>query len=127
VRDRIRFETKDLWSHYSGALWASERWLKDRPALVARLRATRHGIERAFGWKARIASRIVGAVVYAALWREDRRLRKGKTYEPQTFYDVNPAAAARQELASSGAAACRFVEPPVARPAVTAEAAEAVA
>jgi hypothetical protein len=127
VRDRVRFETKDLWSHYAGALWASERWLAKNRALVARLRATRQGIERAFGWKARIAARIVGPVVYAALWLEDRRLRKGQTYEPPSFYDVNKAAAARAELASRGASACRWVEPPAARPAVATEAAEAVA
>ncbi len=127
VRERVRFETKDLWSHYSGALWAAERWLADKPALVARLRATRNGIARAFGWKARIASRIVGPFVYAALWLEDRRLRKGVTCEPQTFYDVNPAAAARPELLARGATACRWVEPAVAKQAVAAEAAEAVA
>jgi radical SAM superfamily enzyme YgiQ (UPF0313 family) len=125
VRERIRFETKDLWSHYSGALWASEAWFKDKPALVARLRATRHGIERAFGWKARIAARIVGPVVYAALWLEDRKLRKGTTYEPATFYDVNPAAAARPDLASGDASACRWVEAPAT--ATTTEATETAA
>ncbi len=126
VRDRIRFETKDLWTQYSGALWAAERWFADKPALVARLRATRRGIERAFGWKARIGSRLVGPFVYAALWREDRRLRKGTTYEPQTFYEVNPQAAARPELASRSASACRWVEP-VVQTAETTQAAEAVA
>jgi radical SAM superfamily enzyme YgiQ (UPF0313 family) len=127
VRDRITFETKDLWSQYNGALWAAERWFSGRPALVARLRATRLGIARAFGWKARIAARIVGPVVYAALWLEERRIRKGVTYEPRTFYDVNPKAATRPELMARGASACRWVEPPVDSTAVAAEAAEAVA
>jgi hypothetical protein len=94
---------------------------------VARLRATRHGIARAFGWKARIASRVVGPFVYAKLWLEDRRLRKGVTCEPQTFYDVNPKAETRPELIARGATACSWVEPAVARTAVAAEAAEAVA
>jgi len=127
VRERVRFETKDLWSHYSGALWAAERRLAGNQPLVARLRATRHGIERAFGWKARIAARIVGALVYTTLRLEDRRLRQGRTYEPPTYYDVNPAAATRPELATRGVAACRWVEPPAVQPAVAAEAAEAVA
>jgi len=124
VRDRVAFETKDLATQYAGALWASERWFaRHSPALAARLRATRHGIEREFGWKARLAARVVGPFVLATLWREDRRLRRGRASEPPTFYDVNPAAAARAEVATRGATLCRWVEPP----ARTAEASEAVA
>src|SRR5512143_3451106 len=123
VRERVAFETKDLPTQYAGALWASERWFAGRPELVARLRAVRRGIERAFGWKARIAARLVGPAVLYTLWREDRRLRGGVTYEPRTFYDANPAASARPELAARGVAACRWVAPAAAEP----EAAEAVA
>ena len=86
------------------------------PALAARLRATRHGIEREFGWKARLAARVVGPVVLATLWREERRLRRGRTYEPPTFYEANPAAAARARgRVARGSVACRWVEPPAAR------------
>jgi radical SAM superfamily enzyme YgiQ (UPF0313 family) len=124
VRARIAFETKDLPTQYAGALWASERWFaRSNPVLAARLRVTRRGIEREFGWKARLAARVVGPVVLATLWREERRLRRGRTYEPPTFYEANPAASARAELAVRGAAACHWVEPP----AVPAEANEAVA
>ena len=102
MRDRVLFETKDLPTQYSGALWASERWFRARPALAARLRAVRRGIERTFGWKAWLAARVVGPVVLFTLWREERRLRRGVTYEPETFYDANPAAAARPEVAARG-------------------------
>ncbi len=114
VRERIAFETKDLPTQYAGALWASERWFAGRPALTARLRAVRRGIERAFGWKARIAARLVGPAVLFTLGREERRLRHGATYEPSTFYDANPAAAARPEVTARGAAVCRWVEPSAA-------------
>ena len=124
VRDRVAFETKDLKTQYAGALWASERWFaRQNPALAARLRATRHGIEREFGWKARLAARIVGPVVLATLWREERRLGRGRTYEPPTFYEANPAAAARSDMTTRGASTCRWVEPPARR----AETSEAVA
>jgi hypothetical protein len=124
VRERVAFETKDLPTEYAGALWASERWVAGtNPALAARLRATRRGIERAFGWKARLAARLVGPVVLATLWLEDRRLRHGATYEPPTFYEANPAAASRTEVAARGASLCRWVEPP----AEAATASEAVA
>ena len=124
VRNRVAFETKDLATEYAGALWASERWFaRENPALAARLRVTRRGIEREFGWRARVAARVVGPVVLATLWLEERRQRRGRTYEPPTFYEANPAAAARPEVATRGAAACRWVEPI----AVPTEATEAVA
>jgi len=124
VRERVADETKDLPTQYAGALWASEKWFaRDNPDLAARLRTTRRAVEREFGWKARLGARVVGPLALAALWLEERRLRRGRTYEPPTFYEANPAAAARPEVASRGAAACRWVEPP-ARPA---EAKEAVA
>jgi hypothetical protein len=91
--------------------------------LAARLRVTRRGIEQEFGWRARLAARLVGPVVLATLWLEARRLRQGRTYEPSTFYEANPAAAARAEVAARGALSCRWVEPP----ARTAETSEAVA
>ena len=122
VRDRVAFETKDLPTRYAGALWAAERWFARRnPGLAARLRLTRHGIEREFGWKARVAARVVGPVVLATLWLEERRLRRGRTYEPPTFYEVNPAAAMRPEVAARGAVPCRRVET-TAGPAETKEA-----
>jgi len=112
VRERVRFETKDLKTQYAGALWAAERWFAGtNPTLAARLRATRRDIEHAFGWTARVAARVVGPVVLATLWREERRLRRGRTYEPPTFYEANPAAASRPEVAGRVAAACRWVSP----------------
>ena len=102
VRERVRFETKDLKTQYAGALWAAERWFaRTNPTLAARLRATRRDIEHAFGWTARVAARVVGPVVLATLWREERRLRRGRTYEPPTFYEANPAAASRPEVAGA--------------------------
>jgi radical SAM superfamily enzyme YgiQ (UPF0313 family) len=115
VRRRVAFETRDLATDYAAALWASERWFaRENPALASRLGETRHAIEREFGGKARLAARVAGPVVLATLWREERRLSRGRTYEPSTFYEANLAAAARPEVAARGAAACRWVEPPVA-------------
>jgi radical SAM superfamily enzyme YgiQ (UPF0313 family) len=113
VRERIAFETKDLATQYAGALWASERWFgRSNPALAAGLRATRREVERAFGWKASLAARIIGPVVLATLWLEQRRLRAGRTYEPPTFYEANQAAIGRPEVASRGARPSRWVMPP---------------
>ena len=112
VRDRVLFETKDLATAVLGGSVGVR-------ALVPRLaRRSPPGCARSggassatFGWKAWLAARVVGPVVLFTLWREERRLRRGVTYEPETFYDANPAAAARPEVAARDAAACRWVEP----------------
>jgi hypothetical protein len=32
---------------------------------------------------------LVGPILLATLWLEERRLRRGWTYEPSTFYETN--------------------------------------
>jgi hypothetical protein len=108
VRARVAWESRDLASLYAGATWASERWLRRSPA-AARIRETRIGIEREFGLRARLAGRVIGTVLLGALWREERRIRKGLTREPRTFFEANVAAL--PAVASRGAVACRWVEP----------------
>jgi hypothetical protein len=116
VRERVAFETKGLATEYAAALWASEAWLgRSNPTLGARLRATREAIEQRFGWKARLAARLGGPLVLAALWREQRRLRAGRTYEPPCFYEANDAALLRPEIAARGAVRCRYVAAAPAR------------
>ena len=94
VRRRIRRESAPLPTVYAGLLWAAERWLADNPAVTRRLRATRMGIVREFGLRARIAGPIVGRYALSAMRREAARLARGWTYEPPTFYEHNIAARA---------------------------------
>jgi len=121
VRARFARECAPLATAYAGALWASERWLGGNRALVARIRRVRRELEREFGLRARAAGPLVGSLLLLALAREARRLRRGWTHEPPTFFEVNEAAA---RLDRSGAASCRWVEvcpglpdEPVAQPA----------
>jgi hypothetical protein len=109
VRERVARESKDLPTLYAGALWASERWARRRSAaLAARIRATRERLVRAFGWRASLAGPLLGTLLRTTLWREERRLRRGATREPRTFYEANPAA--WPEARSRGATLCRWVE-----------------
>ena len=48
---------------------------------------------REFGWKSRLAAAVGGPYVHRCVRREERRLAKGWTYEPPTFYEHNRAAA----------------------------------
>jgi hypothetical protein len=109
VRARVAWESRTLPTAYAGALWAAERWFRRQPPLAARIRATRAGIVREFGAKARLAGAALGPLLLATARREERRLRRGATDEPPTFYEANPAA--WPEVAGRGAARCRWVEP----------------
>jgi radical SAM superfamily enzyme YgiQ (UPF0313 family) len=93
VRDRFAREGAALASVYPAAVWAAEKRLGDSP-LRARLAALRRALAREFGWRARASARMLGPILLVALAREERRLRKGWTYEPPTFYEVNAAARA---------------------------------
>jgi biotin synthase-like enzyme len=111
VRSRYRRECSGLQTTWAGALWAAETWLSDRTQLVARLRGVRRAIENEFGLTARIAGPLVGRVILDRMRREVRRLERGWTYEPPTFYEVNPAEASRrrEEHPSSRFRRCRWV------------------
>jgi radical SAM superfamily enzyme YgiQ (UPF0313 family) len=89
VRRRYLRECRGLSTGYAGALWAAERWLRDNPALVARLRAVRRAIAREFGLVSRAAAPAMGLVLLATMALERRRLQRGPAYEPPTFYETN--------------------------------------
>ncbi len=110
IRERFRRECAGLPSVYAGVLWAAERWLRADPRLSARIRDVGRMLNSEFGWKARVAAPLIGSVLLATMARERRRLARGKTYEPPTFYESNrPAAFA---CGPRQPAACRFVAAP---------------
>ena len=108
VRNRLAWENRDLPTLYAGALWAAQRWSRRSAALSSRIRATRRLLVRAFGLRARLAGPVIGHALLASLWLEERRLRRGVTYEPRTFYEANPAA--WPEARARGATPCRWVD-----------------
>jgi hypothetical protein len=109
VRARFAREGASLPTAYAGMLWAAERWMRDNPGVRARIRAVRDGISREFGLRARLAGPLVGSVLLLTLALEERRLRRGWTYEPPHFYEINPAAAALGDPGWRKAAVCEWV------------------
>src|SRR5271166_516452 len=88
VRERIANEAVKLRTTYDAALWVMEKRLKKTNASVSvRIRDLRRDIEHEFGGATRLLRAIVGPVLLWSSKREDRRLAKGKTYEPETFVD----------------------------------------
>jgi hypothetical protein len=92
VRERYRRETSALSIGYAGALWAAERWLSGNAPLAAAMRACRAELGREFGWRSRVAAPLLGRFLLFTMWLEARRLERGWTYEPPTFYELNEAA-----------------------------------
>jgi hypothetical protein len=115
VRARFLWETRDLRTTYAGILWASERWFRSNPAVRERIRSVRDDLRAAYGWRTALWGAVVGPVLYAATWLEHRRLGRGWTYEPPTFYETNEAVSAEGErlTAHPRPARCQWVEPRV--------------
>jgi radical SAM superfamily enzyme YgiQ (UPF0313 family) len=88
VRERFRFEVRNLKNTYAAALWAMERQLRDtNEAVASRVRELRKDIEREFGWMARSAAALLGPILLWTSRREEKRLAQGVTYEPPTFIE----------------------------------------
>jgi radical SAM superfamily enzyme YgiQ (UPF0313 family) len=113
VRARFAWETRDLRGTYAGIVWAAERWFRKNPEVRAKIRAVRDDLRAAFGWRTVAWGAAVGPLLLASLWLEQRRLERGWTYEPPTFYETNQAASAGEGSRGKTPALCRWVEPPV--------------
>jgi len=90
VRTRFTHEAHKLRTTYNCALWAMEQRLRQtNPLVSARIRELRRQVEAAFGLPTRLLRMALGPVLLWTSKREDRRLAKGVTYEPQTFVERN--------------------------------------
>ncbi len=88
VRQRIANETVKLRTTYDAALWVMEKRLKKTNASVSvRISELRRDIEHEFGGATRLMRTVVGPFLLWMSKREDKRLARGKTYEPKTFVD----------------------------------------
>jgi radical SAM superfamily enzyme YgiQ (UPF0313 family) len=94
VRRRFKWESRDLAVSYSACLWAARRWYRRDKPMLDKISRTLKDLHKELGFKARLMSPVAGRFVYRKLKREARRLSKGWTYEPPTFYEHNAAAAA---------------------------------
>ena len=94
IRSRFTWEARDLAVTYAGALWAARHWFRDDRALSGSISQVLQDIHRGFGLKSRLAAPLVGRYVRFMMAREDRRLRRGWTYEPPTFCETNQMVAA---------------------------------
>ncbi len=88
VRARFDWEIRSLKTAYSGLLWAMERQLRRTSETMSqRIRALRREIGSEFGLGNRVIAGLLGPVLLWTSRREQKRLARGKTYEPRTFLE----------------------------------------
>jgi len=91
IRRRFAWEARDLPVTLAGALWAAKRSYRSNAALSARITSVLKEIHRELGLKSRLTTPFVGRYLQVMIAREERRLKRGWTYEPPTFYETKPA------------------------------------
>ena len=97
VRRRFAQEARELSTVYSAVVAAARLHYWDHPALRAKMESLLNDLHSEFGLKSRLYAAVAGRYVYRKMRREEKRLARGWTYEPPTFYERNEAA---QRLAS---------------------------
>jgi hypothetical protein len=102
VRARFVFEARDLRGTFAAGLWATARWYAKDPVMCKRIKAVLQDLYTHLGWRARLAAWVMGPFIYHRLCKEQRALRRGWTYEPQTCCEkTNPSAQADRQTATS--------------------------
>jgi radical SAM superfamily enzyme YgiQ (UPF0313 family) len=88
IRERFAREVGALKTAYSGLLWAMERQLMDTNQTISRqIHELRRDVAEEFGWLSRAAARLAGPLLLWATRREEKRLARGKTYEPKMILE----------------------------------------
>ena len=90
VRARFRREAGRLRAEYAAAVWAVRRYFRNQPDLRSRADDVLRRMREEFGLRCRIFSSVGGRWLYRMVRREDKRLARGVTYEPPTFYELSP-------------------------------------
>jgi radical SAM superfamily enzyme YgiQ (UPF0313 family) len=93
IRERFAREARGLAVAHAGGLWAARRWFRRNPGLSATIARILEDVHREFGLKSRLAAPVVGRYLHLMIKREDRRLRRGWTYEPPTLCETSWMAA----------------------------------
>jgi radical SAM superfamily enzyme YgiQ (UPF0313 family) len=88
VRTRFAREMGRLSGVYGSALWAMEHQFKKVDSRVSeQIRALRHEFRQESGFMGRMLPALLGPILLLTTRREERRLARGKTYEPPTILE----------------------------------------
>jgi radical SAM superfamily enzyme YgiQ (UPF0313 family) len=88
VRERFSRDMAKLGTAYNGMLWAMERSLKKANRQVSlQIHALRKEINNEFGYVSRLTADALGPILLLTSRREERKLARGRTYEPPTIIE----------------------------------------
>jgi hypothetical protein len=132
IRRRFHLEARELATTFSALAGAAKRYYRDNPEMYAKVLALLADLNKEFGLKSRLASLFGRWYVLRKIRQEEKRLAKGWTYEPPTFYERNEycmdnPAAARSLCAAPVAAPAATVRPPAPKKPAVADAEEVLA
>jgi radical SAM superfamily enzyme YgiQ (UPF0313 family) len=113
IRRRYAWESRELAATYSAVLWAMRRYYRKNPAMRAKMSRILRDLHEAFGWKSRLAAAVLGPYVLWKSRREEKRLSRGWTYEPPTFYETNHPADPPVDGDGPRPVPCSYVTPRV--------------
>lgn len=94
IRKRYEWDAAPLRSSYAGALWAMKKWYRGNEPMQKKIASLLDDLYETFGWKTRLIAPLFGRYALACLTREEKRLNRGWTYEPETVLEKNAAAVA---------------------------------
>jgi hypothetical protein len=115
VRDRYRWESRELATTFSAVVGAAKLYYRNDPKMHAKMSALLRELQAEFGWKSRLAAALGGRWLVGKIRKVEKRLAAGFSYEPPTFYERNATVVDRPE-----AQLCRSATPisPPAKPAI---------
>jgi radical SAM superfamily enzyme YgiQ (UPF0313 family) len=88
IRERVHRESRLLRHAYAAVLWSIEHRLRRSNQRVSlQVRGLRKEMESEFGLLTAAAARLLGPVLWWTSLREEKRLARGKSYEPATIID----------------------------------------
>jgi radical SAM superfamily enzyme YgiQ (UPF0313 family) len=102
IRRRFAWEARDMGRSFAAALWGAKLYYHNNPAIREKIAELLAEVYREFGWTSRLCAVAGGPYVWWKIRREEKRLARGWTYEPPTFYECNEAARAEQPEQASG-------------------------
>jgi len=104
---------------FSAVAGAAERYYRYSPVLRNKYKALLKEIKTEFGWSSGLIASLGGRYILGKIRREEKRLARGWTYEPPTFYEVNDAVAPED---SAGISRCSYITPRLQTPPVNEDA-----
>ncbi len=113
VRARFKWEVGQIpTNHISVVTGSARHYRKSNPEMFKMIESLRKDLIKEFGLKARIASVVGGTYVSWTLRKEIKRLAKGQTWEPPTFYERNYDESPKTPRKGARPSKCQFIVPP---------------